>query len=180
MGSVIYLFGTKMFKALSFPLFFLLFMIPIPSQIYSALTIPLQLFVSKVSVDISFLSGISIYREGNVIHLPGQTFQVVQACSGLRSLTSLLTLSTVFGYFTLNSNIWRSVLIVSAIPVAILVNIVRVLTTIIAFYFWGYNLSVGSVHTAFGMVIFMLAIIIIAAIRKILSIWDNPTKESSF
>ena len=92
-GVIIYFYGFPMLKELLFPLFLLLFMIPIPAQIYSKLTIPLQLFVSKSSVWIGAIMGLPIYREGNVIHLPNQTLEVVQACSGLRSVISLCYLA---------------------------------------------------------------------------------------
>jgi exosortase A len=172
-GLVIYVYGFLMFKELIFELFLLLFMIPVPAQIYSKLTIPLQLFVSKVSVDISSLLGLPIYREGNVIHLPGQTLQVVQACSGLRSMISLLTLSAIFAYLTLKSNVLRTVLFFSGIPAAILVNIIRVLLMVLAFYYFNYDLTKGTTHTVFGMIIFILALIFIAIIKGVLSIWDK-------
>ncbi len=172
-GLVIYFFGLQMFKELLFPLFLLLFMIPVPSQIYSTLTIPLQLFVSQVSAGIAGILGIPIYREGNVINLPEYTLQVVQACSGLRSMISLLTLSAIFAYMTLKSNTLRTILLLSGIPAAIVVNIFRVLLMIVAFYYFQYDLAEGSVHTVFGMVIFILALAIIAGMKGLLSYWDT-------
>jgi len=172
-GVVIYFYGFLMFKHLFFPLFLLLFMIPVPSQIFSSLTIPLQIFVSKSSVFIGSFLCIPIYREGNVIHLPEQTLQVVQACSGLRSLISLLTLSVVFGYLTLKSNILRSILFISGIPIAIIVNVVRVLLMALAFYYFNYDLTKGTIHTVFGMIIFVFALIIVAIGKGVLSIWDK-------
>jgi exosortase len=172
-GLVIYFFGLQMFKELLFPLFLLLFMIPVPSQIYSTLTIPLQLFVSRVSAGIAGILGIPIYREGNVINLPEYTLQVVQACSGLRSMISLLTLSAIFAYMTLKSNTLRTILFLSGIPAAIIVNIFRVLLMIVAFYYFQYDLAEGSVHTVFGVVIFILALAIIAGMKGILSFWDT-------
>ena len=172
-GVVIYFFGFQMFKELLFPLFLLLFMIPVPSQIYSTLTIPLQLFVSRVSAGIANLLGIPIYREGNVINLPEYTLQVVEACSGLRSMISLLTLSAIFAYMTLKSNFLRTLLFITGIPAAIVVNIFRVLLMIMAFYFFQYDLTQGSIHTVFGVVIFILALAIIAGMKGLLSFWDT-------
>lgn len=172
-GLVIYFFGLQMFKELLFPLFLLLFMIPVPSQIYSTLTIPLQLFVSQVSAGIAGILGIPIYREGNVINLPEYTLQVVQACSGLRSMISLLTLSAIFAYMTLKSNTLRTILFLTGIPAAIVVNIFRVLLMIVAFYYFQYDLAEGSVHTVFGVVIFILALAIIAGMKGLLSYWDT-------
>ncbi len=104
-GIILYLYGYVFLWESAFALFLLFFMIPIPSQIYSAFTIHLQLAVTKASVLIAGLLGVPVYREGNVIHLADRTLQVVRACSGMRSMISLLTLSAVFGYFTLKSNV---------------------------------------------------------------------------
>jgi len=172
-GIIIYFYGLRMLKELSFPLFILLFMIPVPGQIYSALTIPLQLFVTKASVWLSSIAGIPIYREGNVIHLPAKTMQVVSACSGLRSIVSLLTLGAILGYFTLKSNVLRSILFLSGIPAAIIVNIVRVVLLVFAYHYLHYDLNEGTVHTIFGLVIFFLALIFIVIFRAILSMWDE-------
>lgn len=175
-GVIIYFYGFAMFKELLFPLAILLFMIPVPSQIYATLTVPLQLFVSSVSTWLSSIINIPIYREGNVIHLPENTLQVVQACSGLRSMISLLTLSAVFAYLTLKSNTLRTILFLSGIPVAVLVNIIRVLVMIFAFYYFNYDLAHGSAHTIFGIAIFFLAIIIIALMKGVLSIWEKSAE----
>ncbi len=177
-GIIIYLYGFLMLKQLLFPLFLLLFMIPIPAQIYSSLTIPLQLFVTKVSVLIGTLLGVPAYREGNVIHLPNRTMQVVQACSGLRSMISLLTLSAILGYFTLKSNFLRTILFFSGIPAAIVVNIIRVLLLIAAFYYLNYDLTSGPTHTVFGMTIFILALLLIIIFKRTLSIWDKGCLRS--
>lgn len=175
-GIIIYLYGFLMLKELLFPLFLLLFMIPIPAQIYSSLTIPLQLFVTKTSVWIGAL-GIPIYREGNVIHLPDRTMQVVQACSGLRSMISLLMFSAIFGYLTLKSNSLRLTLFLTGIPTAIFVNIIRVSLMVLAFHYFNYDLTKDSVHTIFGVIIFFIALIIIAFTKGLLSIWDKSVTE---
>jgi exosortase len=92
-------------------------------------------------------------------------------------MVSLLTLSTVFGYLTLKSNALRTILFFSGIPAAIIVNIVRVLVIVLAFYYFHYDLAGGSFHTIFGVVIFFLALIIIAATKGLLSIWDKSATE---
>jgi exosortase len=176
-GIIIYFYGFLMFKELLFPLFLLLLMIPVPAQIYSSLTIPLQLFVSEASVWLVSYLGVPVYREGNVIHLPEQTLQVVQACSGLRSLISVLTVCAIFGYLTLESNILRSLLFFSGIPAAILANIVRVLLTVLAFYYFNYDLTKGTTHTVFGMGIFIIAFIIIAITKGLLSNWEKSATQ---
>ena len=177
-GIILYLYGAPVVRVLIFPIFLMIFMIPVPSQIYSSLTIPLQLMVSKFSVILTSSLGIPIYAEGNVLHLPGRILEVVEACSGLRSLLTLFLLSLVFGYFSLRSNLLRGILFISAIPVAILVNIVRVSLIVITFYYFDFDLTSGSVHTWLGLTIFFLAMLIIFGEKCILEIWDhsNATK----
>lgn len=173
-GLILFLFGWEVLKELAFPLFFLVFMVPVPGQIFSSLTMPLQLIVSKLSVSLASSFGLAILREGNVIYLPDQVLEVVQACSGLRSLMSLLTLSLVMGYLTLKKNIFRVTLFVSALPIAIFVNIVRVFIMIVASYFFQYNLAADSVHTIYGIIIFFFALAIIFGFQKVMQIWDTP------
>ncbi|MFT5728847.1 MAG: exosortase A [Desulforhopalus sp.] len=171
-SCVLFLYGPAVLKEISFPLLFLLFMIPIPAQIYSTVTIPLQLLVTKASVGLLAPAGIPILRDGNVIHIPQYTFEVVQACSGLRSLVSLWTLATIISYFTLQSGVLRGILMLCATPVAILVNICRVIIMITASYFWNYDLTEGTVHTILGLLIFLLAIVITLLIQGALKRWD--------
>lgn len=172
------LFGKEIFRILCFPMAFLLLMIPVPSQFYSMATIPLQLIVSKYSAMIISICDISILREGNVLYLPRQSLQVVQACSGLRSLMVLVTLCAIFAYLTLTSNLLRSILVVCSIPAAIVVNIVRVVSMVLFFQFWNLDLSKGLAHTIFGVSIFLLAMMIILALRGLLSKWDVPSKNA--
>jgi exosortase A len=172
-GVIVYLWGGVFLSALRFPLFLTLFMIPVPAQIYSEATIPLQLWVSQASAWLAGLLSIPVYREGNVLSLPHRTLEVVQACSGLRSMMALLTLSVVFGYLTLKSNALRALLAISAVPASILVNIIRVLALILFEYYFSYDLSAGALHTVFGVFIFAQALAAVALTRGILSFWDR-------
>lgn len=172
------LFGKDIFKAVLFPMFLMLLMIPVPAQFYSMATIPLQLMVSKASAFIVGLLGVPILREGNVLHMPERTLAVVQACSGLRSLMSLVTLCAIFGYLSLSSNVWRSLLIFSSVPAAIIVNIIRVVMMILAFWFMDLDLSKGVPHTIFGVVVFVLALLIVAMIKGIFSKWDIKSTDA--
>jgi exosortase len=176
-GIVIYLHGMVMFREISLLLLLLLFMIPVPAQLYAAMTMPLQLIVSQTSVWFSMLIGIPIFREGNVIYLPERTLEVVQACSGLRSLMSLLTISLIISYFALHYNKLRVALLLSGIPVAIAVNIVRVIVMISGFYYFGYDLTQGVVHTVIGAAIFILAIFLLFLVKGVLSFWDRSVVE---
>jgi len=165
-GGILFLFGFNFFRSCFFPLFFLLFMIPVPSQIYAALTNPLQFAVTKITVTMASLLGMPIYREGNVIHLPDMTFQVVQACSGLRSIMTMLTLGAVFGYFSLRSIPMRMILIAAGVPIAIAVNIFRVFAMVVAYHYFKLNLTEGTPHTILGLLVFALGFALFLILQK--------------
>ncbi|HBG07896.1 MAG: exosortase A [Geobacteraceae bacterium GWC2_58_44] len=172
-GSVIYLLGYRVFRICLFPLLILFFMVPVPAQIIAALTIPLQVIVTKASVALASVIGIPIYREGNVINLPGGVFEVVQACSGLRSIMALLTLGAAVSYFTLRSNLLRLVLFFLAIPIALAVNIMRVFVLVSVFHFNKIDLSHGTPHTMLGLGVFVAALGLFVLSGKGLSLCER-------
>src|ERR1039458_9317243 len=128
-GVIWLLRGTETLKVLAFPLFLLLFMVPIPAIVYNRITFPLQLIASRMAAGALDLLGIPVLRDGNVLELPHQTLSVVEACSGIRSLLSLTFLSLVYGYF-FEKRMWvRVVLFAATIPIAIVANGSRVTFT---------------------------------------------------
>jgi len=102
------------------------------------------------------------------------TMQVVQACSGMRSLVSLLALSSVFGYFSLRSNFLRTILFFSGIPIAVIVNVVRVIILIGFVHYLGIDLTHGLLHTILGLAVFVLAIALLFMFRGIIKRWETP------
>jgi exosortase len=172
-GAVIFLFGYEIYKVSLFPLLVLFFMIPVPAQIIAALTIPLQLIVTKASVWMASMVGVPVFHEGNIINVPQGTFQVVQACSGLRSIMTMLTLGAVLAYLTLRSNILRGILFVLAVPIAIAVNILRVFLLVVVFHFLGIDLSEGTLHTLLGLAVFVIAFGLFLLTRKGLALCER-------
>lgn len=167
-GIVLLLGGTRYVRILAFPLFLLFFMVPIPQVIYNRITFPLQMIATRAAeMALSFL-GIPVLREGNVLDLPQQQLNVVEACSGIRSLLSLSFLSLVYGYFAERRAWMRALLFVLTIPIAIVANANRVtLTGILAEY--KPELAEGFFHEMSGWVIFMAALLILIALHQIVS-----------
>lgn len=164
-GSVIYLGGWQLFRTLFFPLFILLLMIPIPEIIYNQITFPLQLFASHVAEIVLGLLGYPVLREGNVLELASQKLQVVEACSGIRSLLALTFLSLVYGHFFTKSLWIRIALFFSTIPVAIAANAGRVtLTGILSEINPEY--ATGFFHTASGWVLFLVAFVLLSIVHQ--------------
>ena len=164
-GAVLLLGGTRYLRIFAFPLFLLFFMVPIPSVIYNSLTFPLQMRASETAEwAIDFL-GIPIIREGNVLELSSQKLNVVEACSGIRSLLTLTFLSLVYGYFAEKRTWIRIVLFFSTIPIAIVANAGRVTLTGIVSEIKP-ELAEGLFHEAEGWVIFMVAFAILLALHQ--------------
>jgi exosortase A len=172
-GITAYVCGWKVLRRLVFPFGLLLFMIPVPAQVYAMLTLPLQLAVTAISTAAWKLAGVPVYHEGNIIYLPEATLQVVDACSGLRSLMMLLALSAVFAHLTLRSNGLRLLLCLLMIPVSVAVNVLRVSAMIFGFHALGLNLTKGSAHTLLGILVFFTALALTAILRGLLAAWDR-------
>src|SRR5579863_4258253 len=128
-GAVWFLGGVKRLRVMAFPLFLLFFMVPIPAILYNQITFPLQLLASRAAEWALSLLQIPVIREGNVLELSSQKLNVVEACSGIRSLLTLTFLSLVYGYFFETRTWLRVVLFFSTIPIAIVANAGRVALT---------------------------------------------------
>jgi len=167
-GIIGFLFGWAHVRALAFPLLFLLLMIPIPAIIFNRITFPLQLLASQAGEWAISAVNIPVLREGNVLILANTQLEVAQACSGIRSLVSLITLGIVYGYFT-DSRAWVRVFIVAAtIPVAIVANGARVAGTGMLAHWWGPDAAEGFFHEFSGWIVFLVAFAMILFIQKLI------------
>lgn len=166
-GAVITLGGFRLLWDLAFPLFLLVFMIPLPAVIYNQITFPLQMFASQVAETVLSLLGIPVLREGNILELPSQRLSVVEACSGIRSLMSLTYLAFIYGYFFENRYWIRTVLLVLTPVIAILVNAARVTVTgLLSEY--DPELAAGAFHSMEGWFMFLLALLLLVAVHRLL------------
>lgn len=168
-GIILCLLGKEIFKILLFPLAFLIFMIPIPSLMLQQITFPMQLFASKVAAKSLDLVGIPVLREGNIIQLANTSLEVAEACSGIRSLISLLALSVVFAYIMQKTGWKRVVLVLSTFPIAIIANAVRVSGTGILANYYGDSVAQGFFHGFSGWILFVVAFVCLFAIGAILT-----------
>jgi len=167
-GAILTIGGTGVVRALAFPLFLLIFMIPIPAVIYTQITFPLQLFASRVAETVLAMLGIPVLRDGNVLELASQKLSVVEACSGIRSLLSLTFLSLVYAYF-FDAKTWmRAALFVATIPIAILANAGRVTITGILSE-WRTDLAQGFFHSVEGWIIFIVAMIFMIITHQVIN-----------
>jgi exosortase len=176
-GLLFYHGGKERLQVLAFPIGFLFFMIPLPAILLNTVTFPLQLFAARLATLSLQLIDLPVYREGNVIFLPYATLEVVEACSGLRSLVSLLALSVVFAYMT-QQQLWRRLtLTVAAVPIAIIANAFRIWGTGVLAYLYGVKAADGFYHTFAGWLVFVIAFLLLAAVGFVLSRFGRHTAQ---
>jgi exosortase len=157
-GLVLFNFGWQIFKILAFPLCYLIFMVPVPVSIYGLIAFPLQLFATDVSHAIIQAVSIPVLQEGNMLYFVQTQLEVAEACSGLRSMMAFVMLSVLFAYI-MDRGWWRrAVLVLSAIPLAIFANIVRVTGTGILAHFYGGEVARGFMHDFSGMAVFVFGL----------------------
>ena len=157
-GSVLFVLGWSAMRVLAFPLAILLLMIPIPAILFNQIAFPLQLVASQAGAATLSALSIPVLREGNVIVLAHTSLEVAEACSGIRSLISLLTLGIVYGYFTDQRPVVRTAIALATVPIAIVANAGRVAGTGIAAHYYGPEAAQGFFHTFSGWLVFVVAL----------------------
>jgi exosortase len=167
-GTSLVFLGRDFTRRAAFPLLFLYMMIPLPYIIYYKIAFPLQLLSAKLAAGILDLLGVSIIRQGNVLHLPDYVLEVVAACSGLRSLMTMVTLALVMGAVGEMSTPKRWVLVMFAVPAAIAANTLRLVVTGFGAYTVSSSFADGFLHDLSGMVVFVTGLAVLLSVYAIL------------
>ncbi|PLX44087.1 MAG: exosortase [Deltaproteobacteria bacterium] len=163
-GVVIFTLGWAVTRVVALPLLYLFFMVPLPYIIYDAVAFPLKLFVAKYSVMAMKLMGLPVLREGNIIIFPEITLEVADACSGIRSLISLLALSVAFGFLTQKRVVGIILVALSAVPIAIITNGVRVIATGFLSQYYGAVAAEGFFHEFAGLTVFAAGLLLLGGV----------------
>jgi len=159
-GALVWgLLGWRFLRAVWFPVVFLFFAIPWPYVIYYQVTFPLQLMSTKAACFFLDLMGITFVRQGNVIYLPDYALEVVEACSGVRSLLSMTTLGAAFAYLTQPGYFRPWLLFALSIPIALAANVFRLVVTATGAYAWDKSLADGFLHEFSGLLVFGTALV---------------------
>jgi exosortase len=174
-GLIVLFAGWRLFRAVLFPWAFLLLMIPIPQILLQKVTFPLQILASKVAAGLLPLAGVPVLREGNIIKLASMSLEVAEACSGIRSLLSLLTLAIIYGYLMDNRKGVRVMLALSAVPIAVAANSLRIVGTGLIVQYWDPEKAEGFFHTFSGWLIFVVSLVMLFALHGLISrLWPSP------
>lgn len=166
-----FLFGQKVFKRLLFPAFILTFMVPPPLQIIAEISLRMKLLATQMALLLLDRINIMATNEGSTIYLEGGAVVTVgNACSGLRSLISLIFLGMIFAAITQLPPTRKALLFFSSIPIALAANIVRVFLLCVIANRWGGDMVKGLVHDASGYLIFVVAFLLLYSTSRILEI----------
>lgn len=157
-GLVWTLCGRTIFRELLFPMAVLLLAIPFPAILFNQITFPLQLLASRMASALLPLLGVPVLREGNVIQLPAMKLEVAEACSGIRSLMSLFTLSVFYGYFLERTTARRWFMALASIPIAVGANALRIVGTGLCVQYWDPSKGEGFFHEFSGWVMFLISL----------------------
>lgn len=169
-GAVIFLLGWGHFRVLAFPIAFLLLMIPLPAILFNQVAFPLQLLASHVGVQALNLIDVPVLREGNVIVLPAVTLEVAEACSGIRSLVSLVTVASFYAVLTQSGTLARTAITLSAVPAALFANALRVAGTGIAAYYYGASAATGFLHGFSSWFVFVVAFLLVVGVERLVTL----------
>jgi len=177
-GVIILFQGWRFFRAVLFPWAFLILMIPPPTLILQQVTFPLQLLASRLATGLLRLVGVPVLRQGNMIVLAAMPLDVAEACSGIRSLLTLVTLAIIYGYLMETRKWVRVVLALSAVPIAVAANSFRVFGTGLLVQYWDPDKAEGFFHTFEGWLIYVVSLIMLFAVHRVISfIWKSELPE---
>lgn len=167
-GIVLVLAGWEILRLVLFPLGYLIFMIPLPYTLYDSIAFPLKIFAAKAATAVLQTIWIPIHREGNILILENQTLEVADACSGIRSLVSLLALGVAMAAMFQRTTPRRIALVAAAVPIALFVNVLRIVVTGLLTHYVGPEAALGFFHEFEGMVVFAVALVMLFGTNVVL------------
>lgn len=161
--------GMKALRAMWFPLFFLLFMLPLPGFFVDAMTSPMKIAVSYVADNVLFWFGYSIARSGVILQIGPYQLMVADACAGMHTLISLEALGLLYLNLVKHDSAFRNIALATLIiPISFIANVTRVMVLVLVTYYFGDEAGQGFVHKFAGMVLFIVALLLIMSVDSTL------------
>lgn len=177
-GVIGFLLGKNALKIFLFPLFLLLLAVPLPAIVVNSLTLPLKALVSSLASEMLRVMGVSILQEGNILRTPQITLEVVNACSGIRSVFSLLVLALLF-CSDMEGYIQKALLLILTIPLAIFTNALRITATGMLATHWDSKTALGFYHGFSGWVIFVLSLVLLLLLKRVIEFLASAGKRKN-
>jgi exosortase len=175
-GMVVFVAGWKHLAAIAFPLVFLVALLP-SATVSTWLTFPLQILSSKMATLMLWGAGVPAAREGNIILLQAARLGVTEACSGIRFLFSLLTLTIVYSCLVEPRKGMRILLAAAATPISVLANALRIAATGFVVQHWGVQTAEGTLHLFSGWLVFLGSLAMLFAFHRLLRALSNARPE---
>jgi exosortase len=178
-GAFLFFYGWRAARAVTFPLMFLLFAIPLPSAVVDAVTETLKRGSTETVAALFSVTGTPFFRQGFVFTLPGFAIEVADECSGIRSSIALLLTSLLAGHTSLQSGWTKAFLVAAVIPFAILKNGIRIVSLCLLAMHVDPGFLVGQLHHEGGVVFFVLALMMLAPVLLILRRFERPISQTT-
>jgi exosortase len=165
-GAIWLVAGARAVRIVAAPLVFLLMAMPLPALVVNAVTLPLQLVASRIGEATLSAAGVAVFRDGNLLELPSTTLEVAEACSGLRSIVSL---AAIGGLLAWTEPRWprRALLVAASLPIAIVMNGLRIAATGLACETWGPRAASGAWHTFSGWATFLVSVLTLLLLQRV-------------
>lgn len=171
--------GSAALKAQWFPLFFMLFMIPLPGSVVDALTMPMKMAVSYVAEHVLYAAGYPIARSGVILHIGHYKLLVADACAGLHTLFTLEALGLLYLNLIRHDSLFRNVsLAILIVPISFTANVIRVMVLTLITYYFGDEAGQGFLHGFAGMVLFFTALILIIAVDSLIQFGVRRSRKN--
>ncbi|MFW5798816.1 MAG: exosortase/archaeosortase family protein, partial [Planctomycetota bacterium] len=174
-GLVLFFWGREALKRLWFPIAFLCFMVPLPEVSITQMNFRLKMFAAEIGTDLVSVVGVPVLRDGNVVSLPGPTseselkkLEVANVCNGLRTLISLTAFGALYAYVCRLRGVWRLLLFLLSVPVALVANSLRITSLILVAHVWSVPAATGLYHDLSGLAIFVLAFMLMFGIENLI------------
>jgi len=168
LGLSLYLAGKDYTKEIFFPILFLAFMVPLPRVLIIQISFKMKLLAAEAGTSLINWFNIPAYRSGSIVELPNTTLTIGSPCSGLRSLISLTALGALFAYLSDLSRVKKVILFISAIPLALAANVLRIGMLLWVAYVYGHNVATGRFHDISGILVFIFAIVGLMIVNRVL------------
>lgn len=179
-GLVVYFLGWAMLREIAFPIGLLLLMIPLPALIYNEIVFPLQFWASRFATFVlETINLFPVVREGNILVIPHARLEVVEACSGIRSLMSLIALALGYVYLAEPNRYVRSALVVAMVPLAVVSNGLRVVGTALLNYYFGPKVADGFLHSFSGWMIFVVATALLLMLHHMINFFRGRYRSDT-
>ncbi len=181
LGALLITLGAQAARTLWFPLFFLLFIIPLPGFIVDVTTGPLKQYISEIAEHVLYAAGYPIARNGVVLYVGQYQLLVADACSGLHSMFSLSAMGLLYLYLMRHSSRLRNALLIASIlPIAFLSNVIRVMVLVLITYHMGDEAAQGFLHETAGILLFVIGLLLLFLLDWVLGFFlpDRPARAT--